>query len=200
LDEVRILLTKSPTDTDSPAVYRPISEPSIHLFGDETAFTLSLQFVRSPQGIRHMWMPGEPSGKQLLDLVQRTDFPQSASYVCIMLSRYELAMAAGTRNDLYRELLQSLHGNIKVPTVVVAPLPYPGLEMPAVRAAAFLRSECGSGHVQLLEPTEQFLMGKHARPSLFSDRRSLSAKGIRLFAVYLRDRSDMTLPPMMSDA
>lgn len=200
LDDVRTLLTKAPTDIASSIAYHPSTEPSVYLFGDETAFSLSIQFMRSPQGIQHMWMPGEPSCQQLLDLMHRTDLKQSSSYVCIMISRYELTMSASTRNELYSKMLQSLNGDMKMPILIVAPLPYPGLEMPAVRAAAFLRSECGSGHVRLLEPTEQFLIGKHTRPSLYTDRRSLSAEGTRLLAVFLRDRSEMNLPPLMPDA
>jgi hypothetical protein len=188
LDEVRLSLNTTPSN------YVPIPNPTIHLFGDESAFSVSMQFIRSPDGIQYMWLPGEPSCEQLCSLLQRTNLKQSVMYVCMLLGRYELQMAESTRNDLYRKLLQSLSGSMKMSTVLVAPIPYPGLEMPAVRAAAFLRSVCSPGHVALLEPTEQFLAGKFARPSLFADHRSLSAEGIRLLAVFLRDRSSMNLP------
>uniref|UniRef100_A0A914VY09 Uncharacterized protein n=1 Tax=Plectus sambesii TaxID=2011161 RepID=A0A914VY09_9BILA len=67
---------------------------------------------------------------------------------------------------------------------IVVPFPYPDMEMQAISTAAQLRAICEGGTVGLIEPTEQLLLGKTARPDYFSDQRTLSHKGVRLVAIF----------------
>uniref|UniRef100_A0A914VE15 Uncharacterized protein n=1 Tax=Plectus sambesii TaxID=2011161 RepID=A0A914VE15_9BILA len=194
LENVRIALNKS----DHVRSQTHLStNPRVHLFGDATAFAVTQEFTRETDGIAHMWLTGEPTCDQLIDLMQRTVFKQSTVCICILLGRYELKMAASVRQDQYQQFVQQLQARSTTPTIVVAPLPYPGLEMAAVTAAAQLRCLCSTTNITLLEPTEQFMKGKSARSSLFIDVHSPSLKGIRLLAVYLQERGGMPLPSVV---
>uniref|UniRef100_A0A914WVS2 Uncharacterized protein n=1 Tax=Plectus sambesii TaxID=2011161 RepID=A0A914WVS2_9BILA len=81
---------------------------------------------------------------------------------------------------------------------IVAPFPYPGMEMQAISVAAQLRAICEGGTVGLIEPTEQLLLGKTAWPDYFSDQRTLSHKGVHLVAIFLLDQSGVPLTNLPS--
>uniref|UniRef100_A0A914V1V2 Uncharacterized protein n=1 Tax=Plectus sambesii TaxID=2011161 RepID=A0A914V1V2_9BILA len=197
LEEVRISMAEHGQNPSIEAYWR-LPDPSVYLFGNPMAFAVAREFGRSPEGIAYMWLTGEPSCSQLLEIVHETKLRQSAMCICVMLSRYELIMCTSTRRDEYGKFVRLISSSCTTAVKVVAPIPYPGLEVAAIQAAECLRAECKLSTVALLEPTEQFLIGRTARASLFNDAYSLSMKGLRHIATFLRDRSGLPLPLMIA--
>uniref|UniRef100_A0A914VLD0 Uncharacterized protein n=1 Tax=Plectus sambesii TaxID=2011161 RepID=A0A914VLD0_9BILA len=162
--------------------YRPfrlVAEPSVYIVGDATAVMVSREFMRSSDGIAQRWLPGEPSGAQLVELMKKEQIEQTNAWVWILFSRKELSMGESERLIEYRWVMQMVSTLTTENIKIVAPLPYPGMETPALKAGAILHAECRRYQLTLMEPTEQFLVGKTARPELFYNARSLSPQGTR---------------------
>uniref|UniRef100_A0A914W7Z9 Uncharacterized protein n=1 Tax=Plectus sambesii TaxID=2011161 RepID=A0A914W7Z9_9BILA len=189
LEEVRNLLC---TTNESPQyqenLYRVADDHSVHMFGDASIFYIATEFERRPSSIAYRWMP-EPSCEQLLGIIRRTEISQATKCVCVLISRHELTMCTSMRQNEYRKFIHFVSTACTMPVQIIAPLPYPGVEAHAIAAAEQLRAECSSSTVTLLEPTEQFLVGRTARASLFSDGHTLSMKGMQQLATFIRDRS-----------
>uniref|UniRef100_A0A914XBN3 Uncharacterized protein n=1 Tax=Plectus sambesii TaxID=2011161 RepID=A0A914XBN3_9BILA len=179
--------------------YCPVADPSVCLIGDATACMISREFVRSSDGVTHLWLPGEPAGAQLIEMIRRGVDKPTSNCICILLSRHELLLSESVRKDKYHRMVQLCDELTQVRRVsIITPLPYPGVETLALKAAVLLREECHKTKVALLELSEQFLVGKTARPELFRSSRLISPLGVRHVALFLRDRGGFPLPPLAS--
>jgi hypothetical protein len=169
-----------------------IDKDNLCFIGDASVYYISCHFRRSKIFFSYFWHAADNiSCEMILNNLPLSKLNSSLPTVfCLFLGKYELLENANRRMKLYKNFLQKLFNMLSdsIFITLVTPIPYPELEIASRNANVQLIRLSENYPIRVVNPTEQFLIGKFSNRSLFSfDGKYLNDKGAHVLAMNMCD-------------